>query len=83
MGTDNAWRNDCKPCGRTVGAPPVDVYCTLVPVTTIKINAITVPAGRGDELLHRFAGGRVPSTGPDGFEGFDCSSPPTNSGSGW
>lgn len=44
-------------------------------VTTIKINAITVPAGSGDELAHEFAapGGAV--GGADGFEGFELLRP--------
>ena len=40
-------------------------------MTTIKINAITVPAGSGDELAHRFAARAGAVDGADGFEGFE------------
>ena len=39
-------------------------------MTTIKINAITVPHGSGDELAHRFAARAGAVDGADGFEGF-------------
>ena len=38
-------------------------------VTTIKINAITVPEGSGDELARRFAARAGAVDGHDGFEG--------------
>jgi len=44
-------------------------------VTTIKINAITVPAGSGDELAHRFAARAGAVDGADGFEGFELLRP--------
>ena len=45
------------------------------PVTTIKINAITVPAGSGDELAHRFAARAGAVDGAEGFEGFELLQP--------
>ena len=44
-------------------------------MTTIKINAITVPAGSGDELAHRFAARAGAVDGADGFEGFELLKP--------
>jgi heme-degrading monooxygenase HmoA len=44
-------------------------------VTTIKINAITVPAGSGDELAHRFAARAGSVDGAEGFEGFELLRP--------
>ncbi|GAB3265851.1 antibiotic biosynthesis monooxygenase family protein [Nocardioides dilutus] len=44
-------------------------------MTTIKINAITVPAGSGDELAHRFAARAGAVDGADGFEGFELLRP--------
>jgi heme-degrading monooxygenase HmoA len=44
-------------------------------VTTIKINAITVPAGSGDELAHRFAARAGAVDGAEGFEGFELLRP--------
>ena len=40
-------------------------------MTVIKINAITVPDGSGDELARRFAARAGAVDGQDGFEGFD------------
>ena len=44
-------------------------------MTVIKINAITVPAGSGDELAHRFAARAGAVDGADGFEGFELLKP--------
>lgn len=44
-------------------------------MTTIKINAITVPADSGDELAHRFAARAGAVDGADGFEGFELLRP--------
>ena len=44
-------------------------------MTTIKINAITVPAEAGDELAHRFAARAGAVDGQDGFEGFELLKP--------
>src|ERR1044072_5502489 len=44
-------------------------------MTVIKINAITVPAGAGDELAHRFAAPAGGVDGADGFEGFELLRP--------
>ena len=44
-------------------------------MTTIKINAITVPAGSGDELAHRFAARAGAVDGAEGFEGFELLRP--------
>jgi heme-degrading monooxygenase HmoA len=44
-------------------------------VTTIKINAITVPAASGDELARRFAARAGAVDGQDGFEGFELLKP--------
>ena len=43
--------------------------------TVIKINAITVPAGAGDELAHRFAARAGAVDDADGFEGFELLKP--------
>ena len=45
------------------------------PVTVIKINAITVPEGSGDELAHRFAARAGAVDDQDGFEGFELLQP--------
>jgi heme-degrading monooxygenase HmoA len=45
------------------------------PVTVIKINAITVPEGSGDELARRFASRAGAVDGQDGFEGFELLQP--------
>jgi len=42
----------------------------MVAMTVIKINAITVPEGSGDELARRFAPRAGAVDGQDGFEGF-------------
>jgi heme-degrading monooxygenase HmoA len=44
-------------------------------VTTIKINAITVPKGSGDELAYRFASRAGAVDGAAGFEGFELLRP--------
>jgi len=44
-------------------------------MTVIKINAITVPAGSGDELAHRFAARAGAVDGAEGFEGFELLKP--------
>lgn len=43
--------------------------------TVIKINAITVPEGSGDELAKRFAARAGAVDGQDGFEGFELLKP--------
>ena len=43
--------------------------------TVIKINAITVPEGAGDELAHRFAARAGAVDDADGFEGFELLRP--------
>lgn len=44
-------------------------------MTVIKINAITVPAGSGDELARRFAARAGAVDGQEGFEGFELLRP--------
>lgn len=44
-------------------------------VTVIKINAITVAAGSGDELAQRFAARAGAVDDQDGFEGFELLKP--------
>jgi heme-degrading monooxygenase HmoA len=44
-------------------------------VTVIKINAITVEAGSGDELAKRFAARAGAVDDQDGFEGFELLKP--------
>lgn len=44
-------------------------------MTVIKINAITVPAGGGDELARRFAERAGAVDGQAGFEGFELLRP--------
>ena len=44
-------------------------------MTVIKINAITVPEGSGDELAHRFAKRAGAVDGQPGFEGFELLRP--------
>jgi heme-degrading monooxygenase HmoA len=44
-------------------------------MTVIKINAITVPEGSGDELAQRFADRAGAVDGQDGFEGFELLRP--------
>jgi heme-degrading monooxygenase HmoA len=44
-------------------------------VTVIKINAITVEAGSGDELARRFAARAGAVDQQDGFEGFELMRP--------
>jgi heme-degrading monooxygenase HmoA len=44
-------------------------------VTIIRINAITVPEGSGDELARRFAARAGAVDNQDGFEGFELLKP--------
>jgi heme-degrading monooxygenase HmoA len=44
-------------------------------MTVIKINAITVPEGSGDELARRFAARVGEVDGQEGFEGFELLKP--------
>jgi heme-degrading monooxygenase HmoA len=44
-------------------------------MTVIKINAITVPEGSGDELGKRFAARAGAVDGQEGFEGFELFKP--------
>jgi len=44
-------------------------------MTVIKINAITVPEGSGDELARRFASRAGAVDGQEGFEGFELLKP--------
>jgi heme oxygenase (mycobilin-producing) len=44
-------------------------------MTVIKINAITVRPGSGEELAHRFAKRSGAVDGADGFEGFELLRP--------
>ena len=55
---------------------PTAVYVTHDGrVTIIKINAITVPEGAGDELARRFAARVGAVDGQPGFEGFELLKP--------
>jgi len=51
-------------------------------MTVIKINAITVPEGAGDEVARRFAERAGTVDGQDGFEGFELLRP-TDDRSTW
>lgn len=44
-------------------------------MTVIKVNAITVPTGSGDELARRFAARAGAVDDQDGFEGFELLKP--------
>jgi len=44
-------------------------------MTVVKINAITVESGSGDELAHRFAARAGAVDDQDGFEGFELLKP--------
>ena len=44
-------------------------------MTVIKINAITVPEGSGDELARRFAARAGAVDNQEGFEGFELLKP--------
>ena len=44
-------------------------------MSIVKINAITVPAGSGDELARRFAARAGAVDNQDGFEGFELLKP--------
>ena len=48
---------------------------TIVAVTVVKINALTVPADSGDELARRFAARAGAVDDQDGFEGFELLKP--------
>ena len=52
-------------------------------MTIIKINAITVPEGLGDEVARRFAERAGAVDGQEGFEDSSCCAPPTIAGPGW
>jgi len=54
----------------------------IVPMTVVKINAITVPADSGDELARRFAARAGAVDDQDGFEGFELLKP-TDERSTW
>ena len=47
----------------------------IAPMTVIKINAITVPEGSGDELAKQFAARAGAVDGQEGFEGFELLRP--------
>jgi heme oxygenase (mycobilin-producing) len=47
----------------------------IAAMTVIKINAITVPEGAGDELARRFAARAGAVDAQDGFEGFELLRP--------
>src|SRR5277367_6455989 len=47
----------------------------IVPMTVVRINAITVPADSGDELARRFAARAGAVDNQDGFEGFELLRP--------
>jgi heme oxygenase (mycobilin-producing) len=47
----------------------------IVPMTVVRINAITVPADSGDELARRFAARAGAVDNQDGFEGFELLKP--------
>ena len=47
----------------------------IVGMTVVKINAITVAAGSGDELARRFAARAGAVDGAAGFEGFELLKP--------
>ncbi len=61
------------PPGGRLGAPGTDGNDRVVSV--VKINAITVREGAGDELAHRFARRAGAVDDVDGFEGFELLSP--------
>lgn len=44
-------------------------------MTVVRINAITVPEGSGDELAHRFAARAGAVDDAEGFEGFELLRP--------
>jgi heme-degrading monooxygenase HmoA len=47
----------------------------IMPMTVVRINAITVPADSGDELARRFAARAGAVDDQDGFEGFELLKP--------
>lgn len=51
-------------------------------MTVIKINALSVPSGAGDELARRFAARAGAVDGQEGFEGFELLRP-TDGRSQW
>jgi heme oxygenase (mycobilin-producing) len=55
--------------------PRVTAAVKMAGVTVIKINAITVPEGSGDELARRFAARAGAVDGQEGFEGFELLRP--------
>ena len=56
-------------------APPATRPPEVSAVTVIKINAITVPEGSGDELAKRFAARAGAVDGQPGFQGFELLQP--------
>src|SRR5690625_4564483 len=67
----HVWRR----CARPAPSPDRIRVVTDTPTTVIKINAITVPEGSGDELGKRFAARAGAVDGQDGFEGFELLKP--------
>jgi heme-degrading monooxygenase HmoA len=59
----------------TPDVPRTERSDQIVPMTIIKINAITVPEDAGDELARRFAARAGAVDGQDGFEGFELFRP--------
>jgi heme oxygenase (mycobilin-producing) len=56
--------------------PPAPAEAGIIEfMTLIKINAIDVPAGSGDELARRFAARAGAVDDQDGFEGFELLKP--------
>jgi heme oxygenase (mycobilin-producing) len=62
-------------CGRRVGLAGRGGRRENDTMTVIKINAITVPEGSGDEVANRFATRAGTVDGQDGFEGFELLRP--------
>ena len=54
---------------------PARFGAQIIGMTVIKINAITVPEGSGDELARRFAARAGAVDGQEGFEGFELLQP--------
>ena len=65
---------ECRAAGGRTGGPRAG-RATITGVSIIKINAITVPVGSGDELAHRFAARAGAVDDQDGFEGFELLKP--------
>jgi heme-degrading monooxygenase HmoA len=60
---------------RPTGAPAGGAIGHHGTVTVVRINAITVPEGSGDELARRFAGRAGAVDQAEGFEGFELLQP--------